>query len=78
MSGHSKWANIKHRKAAQDSKRGREFTETDRKKLRSSRSALVVATRQTTHDFYANCSTKQKSINMPSENTSRAVKKVNG
>ena len=26
MAGHSKWANIKHRKAAQDAKRGKEFT----------------------------------------------------
>ena len=26
MAGHSKWANIKHRKSAQDSKRGKIFT----------------------------------------------------
>ena len=26
MSGHSKWANIRHKKAAQDAKRGKEFT----------------------------------------------------
>ena len=26
MAGHSKWANIKHRKAAQDKKRGKLFT----------------------------------------------------
>jgi YebC/PmpR family DNA-binding regulatory protein len=26
MAGHSKWANIKHRKAAQDAKRGKVFT----------------------------------------------------
>ena len=26
MAGHSKWANIKHRKAAQDKKRGKVFT----------------------------------------------------
>ena len=25
MAGHSKWANIKHRKAAQDKKRGKQF-----------------------------------------------------
>ena len=36
MSGHSKWANIKHRKAAQDSKRGKRFMETEWKKLRFS------------------------------------------
>ena len=29
MAGHSKWANIKHRKAAQDAKRGKLFTKAD-------------------------------------------------
>ena len=38
MAGHSKWANIKHRKAAQDAKRGKEFTRLIRE--------LVVASRQ--------------------------------
>lgn len=38
MAGHSKWANIKHRKAAQDAKRGKIFTKIIRE--------LVVAARQ--------------------------------
>ena len=38
MAGHSKWANIKHRKAAQDAKRGKIFTKIIRE--------LVVASRQ--------------------------------
>ena len=38
MAGHSKWANIKHRKAAQDSKRGKVFTKLIRE--------LVVAAKQ--------------------------------
>ena len=38
MAGHSKWANIKHRKAAQDAKRGKIFTKLIRE--------LVVAARQ--------------------------------
>jgi len=38
MAGHSKWANIKHRKAAQDAKRGKVFTKLIRE--------LVIATRQ--------------------------------
>jgi YebC/PmpR family DNA-binding regulatory protein len=38
MAGHSKWANIKHRKAAQDAKRGKTFTKLIRE--------LVVAARQ--------------------------------
>jgi YebC/PmpR family DNA-binding regulatory protein len=37
MAGHSKWANIKHRKAAQDAKRGKVFTKVIRE--------LVVATK---------------------------------
>jgi YebC/PmpR family DNA-binding regulatory protein len=38
MAGHSKWANIKHRKAAQDAKRGKQFTKLIRE--------LVVAAQQ--------------------------------
>ena len=38
MAGHSKWANIKHRKAAQDAKRGKTFTKLIRE--------LVVAAKQ--------------------------------
>jgi YebC/PmpR family DNA-binding regulatory protein len=38
MAGHSKWANIKHRKAAQDAKRGKVFTKLIRE--------LVVAARE--------------------------------
>jgi hypothetical protein len=38
MAGHSKWANIKHRKAAQDAKRGKMFTKLIRE--------LVVAAKQ--------------------------------
>ena len=30
MAGHSKWSNIKHRKAAQDAKRGQAFTKVAR------------------------------------------------
>ena len=40
MAGHSKWANIKHRKAAQDARRGKVFTKLIRE--------LVVAARQGT------------------------------
>ena len=38
MAGHSKWANIKHRKAAQDAKRGKIFTKVIRE--------LVVAAKE--------------------------------
>ena len=32
MAGHSKWANIRHRKGAQDAKRGKLFTKIAKKK----------------------------------------------
>ncbi|MER3468207.1 MAG: YebC/PmpR family DNA-binding transcriptional regulator, partial [Thermoflexus sp.] len=38
MAGHSKWANIKHRKAAMDAKRGQLFTRLTRE--------LIVAARE--------------------------------
>ena len=37
MAGHSKWANIKHRKAAQDAKRGKIFTKLIREITTSAR-----------------------------------------
>ena len=36
MAGHSKWANIKHRKAAQDKKRGKLYTKLIREDHRCS------------------------------------------
>ncbi|MCC2616108.1 YebC/PmpR family DNA-binding transcriptional regulator [Aestuariibacter halophilus] len=46
MAGHSKWANIKHRKAAQDAKRGKVFTKLIRE--------LVVAAREGGEDVSTN------------------------
>ena len=42
MAGHSKWANIKHRKAAQDAKRGKLFTKLIRELVVSARAGGPV------------------------------------
>ena len=42
MAGHSKWANIKFRKAAQDARRGKLFTKLIREITVSSRSAVAT------------------------------------
>ena len=75
MSGHSKWANIKHKKAAQDAKKGKVFTKIARE--------LAVAAREAGGDASSNprlrlALEKAKSVNMPKENLERAVKKGTG
>ena len=44
MSGHSKWANIQHRKGRQDAKRGKEFTKAAKARKSSSqpRTAAIL------------------------------------
>ena len=42
MAGHSKWANIKHRKGAQDAKRGKIFTKLIREITVASRIAGLI------------------------------------
>lgn len=75
MSGHSKWANIKHKKGAQDAKRGKIFSKLIRE--------IIVATRMGGKDLEANPRLRQivakaKAVNMPSENIERAIKKGAG
>ena len=75
MSGHSKWANIKHRKAAQDAKRGKQFTKLIKE--------ITVCARTEGGDPMANARLRQlidkaKNINMPSDNVTRAIKKGTG
>ncbi|MFP4481268.1 MAG: YebC/PmpR family DNA-binding transcriptional regulator [Thermovirgaceae bacterium] len=75
MAGHSKWANIKHRKAAQDAKRGREF----QKHVR----AIMVAAREGGGDPAMNVRLKAaidraKSVNLPSDSIEKAIKKGTG
>ena len=75
MSGHSKWHSIKHKKAAQDAKRGKIFTKIIRE--------IAVAARMGGGDPEANprlrkAITEAKSVNMPADNIKRAVMKGTG
>lgn len=75
MSGHSKWASIKHKKAATDAKRGKAFTKIIKE--------LTVAARQGGGNPDANPSlrlaiSKAKQANMPADNIDRAIKKGTG
>lgn len=75
MSGHSKWANIKHRKAAVDAKRGKAFTKLIRE--------LTVAAKQGGGDQEANPRLRTaiaaaKNQNMPNDTIDRAIKRGTG
>jgi YebC/PmpR family DNA-binding regulatory protein len=75
MSGHSKWANIKHKKAAADAKRGKVFTRIAKE--------ITIAARDGGGDPDANPRLRlaiqnARSVNMPSENIKRAIKKGTG
>ncbi len=75
MAGHSKWANIQHRKKAQDSKRGKIFTRLVRE--------ISVAARESGGDPDANprlrlAMDKANAANVPKDNIERAIKKATG
>ena len=75
MAGHSKWANIKHRKAAQDAKRGKLFTKFIRE--------LTVAAREGGSDPDSNprlraAIDKALSNNMTRDTVERAIKRGAG
>ncbi len=75
MSGHSKWASIKHKKAATDAKRGRMFTRLIRE--------ISIAARMSGGDPDSNprlrtAISAAKAENMPADNIKRAVKKGTG
>ncbi|MCL1137473.1 YebC/PmpR family DNA-binding transcriptional regulator [Shewanella pneumatophori] len=75
MAGHSKWANIKHRKAAQDAKRGKLFTKFIRE--------LTVAAREGGSDPDSNprlraAIDKSLSNNMTRDTVERAIKRGAG
>ena len=75
MAGHSKWANIQHRKGAQDKKRGKLFTKLIRE--------ITIAARTGGGDLSANprlrlAVDKAKSQSMPKENIDRAIKRGSG
>jgi len=75
MAGHSKWANIQHRKKAVDAKRGKIFTRVNRE--------LTVAARVGGSDPDANprlrlAIQKANAVNMPKDTIERTVKKAAG
>lgn len=76
MSGHSKWANIKHQKGVADAKRGQIFTKITR--------AIIIAVREGGgSDPEANfrlrlAIQKARDNSMPTENIERAIKKGSG
>mgnify|MGYP002476287701 CR=1 FL=1 len=75
MAGHSKWANIKHKKGAEDAKRGKIFTKLVKE--------IIVAARLGGGDAGANprlrtVLLKAKVTNLPKDHVDRAIKKGNG
>ncbi len=75
MSGHSKWAGIKHKKAKVDAQRGKIFTKLIRE--------ITVAARTGGGDPGGNPRLRSavlaaKAVNMPAENIERAIKKGTG
>ena len=75
MAGHSKWANIKHKKAATDAKRGKIWTRLIKE--------ITVAARMGGADIAANprlrlAVDKAADANMPKENVTRAIQRGSG
>lgn len=75
MAGHSKWANTKRRKAAQDSKKGKVFSLLSKE--------LTIAARSGGGDVQFNPRLRSllvqaKASNMPADNIERAIKKGTG
>ena len=75
MAGHSKWANIQHRKGRQDKKRGKLFTKLIRE--------ITIAARIGGGDIGANprlrlAIDKAKTQSMPKDNIDRAIKRGSG
>ena len=75
MAGHSKWANIQHRKKAQDNKRGKVFTKVIRE--------ITVATKLGGSDISNNSRlrlaiSKANASNVPIDTVERAIKKAIG
>tara|TARA_B100001750_G_C15335054_1_gene509325 strand:- start:46 stop:762 length:717 start_codon:yes stop_codon:yes gene_type:complete len=75
MAGHSKWANIQHRKKAQDNKRGKVFTKVIRE--------VTVAAKLGGPDISSNSRlrlaiVKANASNVPKDTVERAIKKASG
>lgn len=75
MAGHSKWANIKHKKAATDAKRAKTWSKLSK--------AIMVAAKNGGADLDSNIRLRTavndaKAVSMPKDNIERAIKKGSG
>lgn len=75
MAGHSKWANIKHKKAKEDAKKGKVFSKISKK--------ITASARHSGGDINLNTELralvqKAREANMPGDNIERAIKKGTG
>ncbi len=75
MAGHSKWANIKHKKAKTDAQKGKVYTKFSK--------LIIVAVREGGPDPNGNSRLKDiiekaKEANMPNDNIIRAIKRGSG
>lgn len=75
MAGHSKWANVKHRKARVDAQKGKIFTKLARE--------IIVAAKEGGGDLDSNfrlrlAVQKARDANMPGDNINRAIQKGTG
>ncbi len=75
MAGHSKWANIKHRKARQDAVKGKLWSKCSR--------AIIIAAKNGGGDPEMNLTLRYaiddaKAVNLPKDNIEKAVKKGSG
>ena len=75
MSGHSKWATIRHKKGALDAKRGKVFSKLAKE--------ITVAAKQSGGDINMNprlrgVLLKARAVNMPADNIDRAIKRDTG
>ena len=75
MAGHSKWANIKHRKARQDAVKGKAWSKCSR--------AIMVAVKNGGSDPETNLTLRYaiedaKSVNMAKDTIAKAIKKASG
>ena len=74
MSGHSKWANIKNKKAKTDAAKGKIFTKIGRELAVAAKAGADPSTNSKLADVIA----KAKAANMPNDNIMRSIKKAAG
>ncbi|HNQ34811.1 MAG TPA: YebC/PmpR family DNA-binding transcriptional regulator, partial [bacterium] len=75
MSGHSKWASIKHKKAAVDAKRGKAFTKVIREIMMAARGGGANPDNNPRLRLAID---KARDLNMPADNIKRAIQKATG